>query len=76
MSSGHFLSGSSVASGVGVRVRVRREERNLLQRDLALRAGLPIRTLGRIERGEVDVRLSTLAKIAAALGVSLKELMP
>ena len=53
-----------------------RETRGWLQRELAAAAGLPLRTIGRIERGEVDVRLSTLTKIAAALGVALKDLMP
>ncbi len=61
---------------MGERIRVLRESRGWLQRELAKAAALPVRTIGRIERGEVDVRLSTLAKIAAALGVSLKELMP
>lgn len=61
---------------LGDRIRLRREARGWLQRELAQAANLPLRTIGRIERGEVDVRLSTLAKIAMALGVPLKELMP
>lgn len=61
---------------VGERIRAKRESKGLLQRELAATADLPLRTIGRIERGEVDVRLSTLAKIALALGVPLKELMP
>ena len=61
---------------VGERIRTCRERREWLQRELADAAGLPVRTLGRIERGEVDVRLSTLAKIAKALGMSPRELLP
>lgn len=61
---------------VGDRIRRSREAKGWLQRELSVAAALPLRTIGRIERGEVDVRLSTLAKIAAALGVPLKELMP
>jgi transcriptional regulator with XRE-family HTH domain len=48
----------------------------MLQRELADAAELPVRTIGRIERGEVDVRLSTLARIAAALGVSPRDFLP
>ena len=61
---------------LGRHIRLARESKGSLQKDLAQAAGLPVRTIGRIERGEVDVRLSTLAKIAVALGVPLKELMP
>lgn len=65
----------SLEGQVGDRIRALREARCLLQRQLADAAGLPVRTIGRIERGDVDVRLSTLAKIAVALGVPLKELV-
>jgi transcriptional regulator with XRE-family HTH domain len=61
---------------IGAATRRQRLSHGLLQRDVAVRAGLPLRTIGRIERGEVDVRLSTLAKIAKALSVPLKILLP
>jgi transcriptional regulator with XRE-family HTH domain len=61
---------------LGDRIRALREGKGWLQRELAQSADLPLRTIGRIERGEVDVRLSTLGKIAGALGISVKELMP
>jgi transcriptional regulator with XRE-family HTH domain len=60
---------------IGERIRVRREKKEWLQRELAKEAGLPVRTVGRIERGEVDMRLSTLAKIARALGATLTDLV-
>ena len=60
---------------MGERIRDLRAQRAWLQRELANAAGLPLRTIGRIERGEVDMRISTLSKIAAALGVPLKELL-
>jgi XRE family transcriptional regulator, regulator of sulfur utilization len=66
----------SIARGVGARIRRLRESKKLLQRELAAVAGLPLRTIGRIERGAVDVRVSTLAKIAKALCVPLKSLLP
>ena len=67
---------TDLVAAAGERIRAKRESKGLLQRELAAAADLPLRTIGRIERGEVDVRLSTLAKIAVALGVPLKELMP
>lgn len=64
------------AQALGQSIKELRDQRDWLQRDLAKAAGLPIRTIGRIERGDVDVRLSTLTKIAEALRVSAKELLP
>lgn len=60
---------------IGIRIRQLREAKNWTQGDLAKAAGLPVRSIGRIERAEVDVRLSTLAKIAKALQTTLKELL-
>jgi transcriptional regulator with XRE-family HTH domain len=64
-----------VETRVGARIKLLREGKGWLQRELAKAAGLPLRTVGRIERGEVDVRVSTLAKIAHALGVALTDLV-
>ena len=72
MSSGFFAAQKEL----GVRIREMRERKSWLQRDLAKAAGLPVRTIGRIERGEVDVRFSTISRIARALGVPLKDLLP
>ncbi len=60
---------------VGKKIRTARERKGWLQSDLAKATGLTVRTVGRIERGEVDVRLSTLTKIARALGTSVSELL-
>ena len=59
----------------GHRIRQAREQQDLLQRELADKAGVPIRTIGRIERGEVDVRLGTLKKIADALRLSVRDFL-
>lgn len=64
-----------INSTTGERIKRMREEHRWLQRDLADRSGLPLRTIGRIERGEVDVRLSTLSKIAKAFEVHVSELV-
>lgn len=72
MSSGFFVAQREL----GARIREMRERKAWLQRNLAKAAGLPVRTIGRIERGEVDVRISTLSRIAKALGAGLKDLLP
>lgn len=59
----------------GLNIRRYREMQGMLQRELAERAGVPVKTVGRIERGEVDVRLGTLKKIADALGLSVGDLI-
>lgn len=59
---------------IGNRVRLLREQKKMLQRELSQIAGLPVRTIGRIERGEVDVRISSLYKISKALEISIKDL--
>ena len=59
---------------IGDRIRALREGKGWFQEDLAKAARLTTRTIGRIERGEVDVRLSTLDRIAKALGEPLKAL--
>ena len=75
MSLGFFISMKPVETRVGGRIRLLREGKGWLQRERAKAAGLPLRRVGRIERGDVDVRLSTLAKLARALGVTLTDLV-
>jgi transcriptional regulator with XRE-family HTH domain len=61
---------------IGEKIREIRQSYNWLQRELAEHANIPVRSLGRIERGEVDVRIGTLQKIAKALNKKVKDLMP
>ena len=53
----------------GVNVRFARQEAGLLQRELAERSSLQRSYIGDIERGNRNVTLQTVEKIAAALGV-------
>ncbi len=66
----------SIKKKIGERIRFLRESSGLLQRELAKAADLPARTVGRIERGEVDPRLSSLVKIADALKIDIRDLLP
>ena len=53
-----------------------RKVKGITQETLAEATGLNVRTIQRIESGEVDPRLYTLRSIADALEVNLEELLP
>ncbi len=55
-------------------VRAWREARGISQRALAERAGIGYVIIARLELGQTDPRLSTLTKLAEAMGVSVPEL--
>lgn len=60
-------------------MRALREERGYSQEELAERAGLHRNYVGGIERGERNVALENIAKLAKALAVQTRdlfELMP
>ena len=54
---------------LGARIRVLRERAGKSQMDMVRRHDWSIGHLGKIERGEVDVRASTLKRLADDLGV-------
>ena len=60
---------------LGERVRQLREARGWSQEGFAHEGGLGRSFAGAIERGEKDIRLTTLIKLARALGVSLSQLL-
>ena len=59
----------------GARVRALRVVRSLSQEELAQNAGLHRTYVGGIERGERNISLVNIEKLAAALGVSLDSLL-
>jgi len=59
----------------GERVRVLRQTRRLSQEALALAAGLDRTYIGGVERGERNISLLNIQKIAQALGVSPADLL-
>jgi transcriptional regulator with XRE-family HTH domain len=61
--------------GFGDRIRHLRESRNISQEAFAEAAGMDRAGYGRIERGQVDVRLSTIARIAEALELPMADLL-
>ena len=60
---------------VGFNIRRIREEEELSQEKLATLAGLHRAYIGQIERGEKNIGLKNLEKIAKALNVSIKVLL-
>lgn len=60
---------------VGAQVRCLRKARGLTQAALGQTIGINPNLLGRIERGEQNLTVHTLARIAAGLDVTLGELV-
>lgn len=58
----------------GRQVRALRKKRKLSQEMLAFEAGLDRSYMGGVERGERNVSLINIAKIAKALGIELSDL--
>ncbi len=61
----------AVSVNIGDRLRALREERNISMRSLATRSGLSANALSMIERGKASPSVSTLYKLAEALGISI-----
>jgi len=66
---------SNINKEVGFRIREVRQERGLSQEKLAALADLHRAYIGQIERGEKNIGLRNLEKIAKALNVNIKDLL-
>ena len=64
----------SVKSRFGKRLRQLRDERGYSQEELAERAGLHRNYVGGVERGERNVALENIVKLAKALSIPPSEL--
>ena len=60
----------------GERVRTVRSQKGISQEALADKAGLHRTYVSSVERGERNVSLSTVERLAAALEISMADLMP
>jgi transcriptional regulator with XRE-family HTH domain len=67
-------AGTLVLVDLGQRIRTVREKQGLSQESVALASGIDRSYYGGIERGEHNVAVVNLEKIAIALGISLKDL--
>lgn len=61
---------------LGDRIRDARLQADLTQEKLAERAGVDRTTLQRLEGGKSDPKLSLLLRVAQALGLPLRDLIP
>lgn len=61
----------AVSVDIGQRLRELREARNISMRALATKSGLSANALSMIERGKASPSVSTLYKLADALGISI-----
>jgi transcriptional regulator with XRE-family HTH domain len=66
---------SNINKDVGFNIRKIREEKGLSQEKLAALADLHRAYVGQIERGEKNIGLKNLEKIAKALKVKTKDLL-
>ena len=64
-----------INSRVGFNIRRTREAKGLSQEDLAELAGLHRAYIGQIERGEKNIGVRNLEKIAGALGITIQALV-
>lgn len=64
-----------LAARVALDIKRLRKRIGVTQEQLAERVGMNARKLQRIEAGRVDVRVSTLGRLAAALEVDVAELL-
>lgn len=65
---------TSLAAALGAAIARERARTGMPRRELARRCGIAFDSLRLYERGDIEPRLSTLAKLAGALGVSLGDL--
>lgn len=69
-------AGAEMLVKLGIAIRRTRKEQGISQEQLALSADLDRSYVGGVERGEHNLTIMTLAKLADALGVNPIELFP
>jgi transcriptional regulator with XRE-family HTH domain len=75
MSRGKLLSKEDAQTVVGAAVRTLREDKGLTQLQLAELAELHLNYVGLVERGERNISLHNILKLAKALDVRVADLM-
>jgi len=69
------MADDDIVKRIGLNITIMRERRGLTQEKLAELAGLHRAYIGQIERGEKNIGLRNLQKIAKALKVSVRVLV-
>ena len=71
MSTMACLLGGITLTIVSERLQELREQRNIMQKDVAASINVPLRTYQRYEYGEIDPKLAVAARIADFYGVTI-----
>jgi len=71
----HEESQSELLRNVGTKIKILRQQKQMTQLELAAKCRSDARKIGGYERGEYDLRLSSLELIAQGLEVSVFELL-
>lgn len=61
---------------IGKRIQLLRKQKGLSQEELAYNAGVARTYMGRVERGEQNISIQNLIKIAMALKTEVGEMIP
>jgi len=69
------MGSKSILSSCGRRIWALRRERGWTQEELAHQCGLDRSYIGGVERGERNVSLVNIEKLARALGVTVSEML-
>ncbi len=69
------MTDENIIERIGLNIRIIREQRGLSQEKLGDLAGLHRAYIGQIERGEKNIGLKNLEKIAKALEVDIRVLV-
>jgi transcriptional regulator with XRE-family HTH domain len=62
---------TNISQQIGTAIRVRRKQLGMTQQDVAEITGLQRQTISRVETGNEAVTFSTVARIAAVVGLNL-----
>ena len=70
------MRSADIKSMVGAKVRTLREKSGLSQEQLGFESGLHRNYVGGVERGERNIGIVNIGKLAKALGVKPRDLLP
>lgn len=70
-----YVKDEKLLKAIGKRIKEIRRKRNLTQVELGVKCNNYAEQIGRIERGQLNVTISTLNILAQALQVTLSELV-